>query len=210
LKTFVRELANANSSFQLGRQADAHELFLFLIDEFFTANAQFTNCFEGTYESIVCCQTCQHRSLSSQNFLTLSVPVKPTIDEMIERWSSEEELEDPIECDACKKKQPSSKQIILKKLPEVLVFHLKRFTSTTKIYDEVALDMVITVKKQKYELYASCNHTGSLNFGHYSSTCKRKNGAFVVLNDTNANTVYTLPKSSSSPYLLFYRVIKAE
>jgi len=209
LSAFVGQLAASHSEFRLLRQCDAHELFLYLIDQFFTRYK--TTCkhsFEGTFLSSITCIDCGNVSNSTYPFISVSVDMDRSLTEsvetMLERFSSVETLDDPIDCTRCKKKMKSKKQLTIKKLPTILVFHLKRFQGAQKLCTPVKLEPDIHIHSTRYRLYAICNHTGGVRGGHYTASCRRRSGAWIMCNDNFVTEMSALPATSSHPYLLFY------
>ena len=57
-----------------------------------------------------------------------------------------------------------------------------------------------------YDLYAVCNHSGSVQGGHYTSFVKNANGKWYHFNDTSVSEV-GVPSQIISPkaYCFFYR-----
>ncbi|KAL2233147.1 UNVERIFIED_CONTAM: Ubiquitin carboxyl-terminal hydrolase 10 [Sesamum indicum] len=91
-------------------------------------------------------------------------------------------------CPRCKEHRQASKKLDLWRLPDVLVFHLKRFSYSRWLKNKLDtfvnfpihdLDLSKYVKSKDasegshvYELYAISNHYGGLGGGHYSAYCK--------------------------------------
>ena len=75
---------------------------------------------------------------------------------------------DQFYCEKCNNIVKCSKTDRIKKMPENVVIHLKRFS-----FDDVKLDNIIDFpekfifEKKNYCLYAVINHIGTLNSGHY-------------------------------------------
>jgi ubiquitin C-terminal hydrolase len=63
-----------------------------------------------------------------------------------------------------------------------------------------------TVKQSVYDLVGIVNHSGDINFGHYTAECKNSiNEKWYNFNDsTVSETRINSMIESSSPYLLFY------
>jgi len=64
-------------------------------------------------------------------------------------------------------------------------------------------------KKKKssciYDLFGVVNHSGSVNFGHYTANCKNwKDGKWYNFNDSFVSEVSEKDIVSRSAYLLFY------
>ncbi len=102
-------------------------------------------------------------------------------------------------------------------LPTILVIDIKRFNSANRknqILVDFPLDnldlskYVIGYNKQSYiyDLYAVCNHSGSVMGGHYTSFVKNANCKWYHFNDTNVSEVSNLDYIvSPKAYCFFYR-----
>ena len=55
-----------------------------------------------------------------------------------------------------------------------------------------------------YDLYAICNHGGSVMGGHYTATIKNSNNKWYVFNDTSILPISQIEKNEK-PYCFFYR-----
>lgn len=216
LKEFVYSLSTIpNSEFKLFKQCDAHELYLYVVDTFFEqinndeANKPFKNPFKGTYESVLTLR-CGHSSTSRYPFLSTSVTIPNlttavSVKDLLHTFSKEEALDCTIVCEQCKEKKIASKRIFIKEYPEILVVHLKRFNGTgLKVQTPVLLRETLNLDKHQYSLYAVCNHTGTISFGHYTAVCRRKDGSYHMFNDSAVSEV-DIPKESEVPYILFYK-----
>lgn len=102
-------------------------------------------------------------------------------------------------------------------LPSILIIDFKRFT--TRLLKNQSLisfpldnldlsSYVVGYRKSsyKYDLYAVCNHSGSLLGGHYTVYVRNANDKWYHINDTSVTEV-GLHESIVSPkaYCLFYR-----
>jgi len=116
-----------------------------------------------------------------------------------------------------------SKQEFIWLPPQILVIHLKRFKTTfiddkysaTKIYDTINYPFELNMSKYiynnntdiNYELYAVCNHFGSLDFGHYYAIIN-KNNTWYIYND-NKVSLYNFNDEKykiNDSYMLFYKL----
>lgn len=106
----------------------------------------------------------------------------------LEAFLAEEPLgpDDMWYCPGCKEHRQANKKLDLWKLPDILVFHLKRFTYSRYFKNKIDtlvnfpihdLDLSKYVKNKDgqsylYELYAISNHYGGLGGGHYTAYAK--------------------------------------
>jgi len=122
-------------------------------------------------------------------------------------------------CSNCNQLCNATKKLTIKKLPHVLIIHLKRFQ-----FDHIYRNKITTVvgfplenldlthyvqsidNEQKiYDLYGITNHYGDLSGGHYTSYCKNRNdGTWYYLDDSSYRKTEEIAIEPSSAYLLFY------
>ncbi|KAL8721029.1 MAG: hypothetical protein Q9225_002202 [Loekoesia sp. 1 TL-2023] len=125
-------------------------------------------------------------------------------------------------CPRCKEHRRASKTFELWTAPDILVVHLKRFSSQGRLRDKLdvtvdfpveGLDLTNRVASQEegkspiYDLFAVDNHYGGLGGGHYTAFAKNfYDGKWYEYNDSQvtrrANPQHVV---SSAAYLLFYR-----
>ncbi|KFX89047.1 hypothetical protein O988_08786 [Pseudogymnoascus sp. VKM F-3808] len=147
-----------------------------------------------------------------------------SLDECLDEFGKEEILSemDTWYCPRCKEHRRASKKLELWKTPDIMVFHLKRFSSTAMRRDKLdiqvtfpinGLDMSTRVletedgKEEVYDLFAVDNHYGSLGGGHYTAYAKSfVDGAWYDYNDSAVSKLKDPSHViSSAAYLLFYR-----
>ncbi|KAL8990894.1 MAG: hypothetical protein Q9177_000548 [Variospora cf. flavescens] len=125
-------------------------------------------------------------------------------------------------CPRCKEHRRASKTFELWTAPDILVIHLKRFSSQGRLRDKLdvrvdfpveGLDLTNRVASQDegrspiYDLYAVDNHYGGLGGGHYTAFAKNfYDGVWYEYNDSQVSRKQN-PQAvvSSAAYLLFYR-----
>lgn len=112
-----------------------------------------------------------------------------TLDDCLNEFGKEEILSemDMWYCPRCKEHRRASKKLELWKTPDILVFHLKRFSSSALRRDKLdvlvdfpmeGLDLTSRVlesedgKKEVYDLFAVDDHWGGLGGGHYTAFAK--------------------------------------
>lgn len=171
-------------------------------------------------------------NLSSCNSTTETANTTTTSDSchLIDCLSSFIELEELTEtelyyCSHCQQKQKSTKRFWIRKLPDVLCLHLKRFRYNnflrTKIDDHIQfpmqeLDMKRFVMANKhetrgsssgpttYDLVAFIEHHGSgLGSGHYTAYC-RHDGFWFHFDDSSVTACDESTVRKSKAYILFY------
>lgn len=138
--------------------------------------------------------------------LSMDSMLGPTVslNDCIKLWAAVETLtaDDAWYCRHCKKPREATKQLDLRRLPQILVIHLKRFSMPSGIWSEKITSMVdfpltgldlsdfdIDLSERQppiYDLVAISvsnnlivvnidnvqNHQGGLGSGHYTAVCK--------------------------------------
>lgn len=150
--------------------------------------------FEGTLTSETQCIRCLNTTRRDEVFLDLSVDVEDncSIYHCLKKFSTNTMLtgNDKYLCDNCMCRQEAFKRMRIKKLPKVLVLHLKRFkyvehqkqSSYQKLRYSVAFPFHIKIPNttdeednpnQDYNLFAIVVHVGaSPRYGHYVACVK--------------------------------------
>jgi ubiquitin carboxyl-terminal hydrolase 22/27/51 len=170
--------------------------------------------------------------LSAEATATTEDRTRLTVESCLRHFTMPEMLTDPVFCPTCSGKTPTKKQHVVSKLPKVLCLHLKRFDAAhnKKIEEYVSFPtsglnmgpflphwcevsmlsptsdhMENFVKPDiSYDLFATVNHFGNLQSGHYVTNLKVKqqwyhcNDSFVGF----ASEEEIL--RSEGAYLLFY------
>ncbi|EPX71728.1 ubiquitin carboxy terminal hydrolase Ubp12 [Schizosaccharomyces octosporus yFS286] len=151
-----------------------------------------------------------------------------TLDDCLNEFEKTEQLgeEDPWYCPTCKDFRRASKEMRIWKSPEILIFHLKRFSSERRFRDKIDelvefpienFDLSSRTESQKfdpvgngekclYELCAVDNHYGGLGGGHYTSFARNPDdNQFYCYDDSRVSPVKPEETITSAAYLLFYR-----
>jgi len=205
-----------------------------------------TSVFGGTLQSEVMCLSCRTISKKQDPFLDLSVdipqqftgPVRKLKDkdssqschihDCLQKFVETEELADTERffCNVCKSKQPSTKKFLIRRLPNVLCLHVKRFRWTayarTKLDNHIefplnGLDMSGYLLKNLsgtrfsnggttslYDLAAVIVHHGTgAGSGHYTAFATN-NQAWFHFNDCAVRESDYQTVCSSKAYILFY------
>jgi ubiquitin C-terminal hydrolase len=151
--------------------------------------------------------------------IDLSIPLNnksPTLLDCFDLYVEGEILDD-IFNEKTNKKEKCNRSISFWSLPTILVIDIKRFNYknqknqilVTFPLDNLDLSKYITGYNKNtyiYDLYAVCNHSGSVLGGHYTSFVKNANGKWYHYNDTNVSEV-AIPQQIITPkaYCFFYR-----
>ena len=160
-----------------------------------------------------------------------------SVERCLRHFTMPEMLADPVDCPTCCKKTLTKKQHVVSKLPKILCLHLKRFDAAQnkKIEDFVSfpsngLNMGLflphwcevsgvptivddpidekSIPHVTYNLFATVNHRGNLQSGHYVTNLKVKNSwyhcndshvGFAGVGNGEAEVL-----QSEGAYLLFY------
>lgn len=149
---------------------------------------------------------------------------KDSLEGCLESFTKNEVLdkENTWYCSKCKDHMLAEKQIKVHKLPQVLIVHLKRFSSSMQYlrkdnnrieYPVEGLDMrkylvdPETPGQTTYDLFGVINHSGGLSSGHYTSYVKSpyKGGTWVHFDDESVQTLETRNIVTQYAYVLFYR-----
>ncbi|XP_061472478.1 ubiquitin carboxyl-terminal hydrolase 43 isoform X2 [Rhineura floridana] len=144
--------------------------------------------------------------------------------------------DDAWRCPHCQVLQQGMVKLSLWTLPDILIIHLKRFRqvgeerhklSTLVHFPLRGLDMAPHVAKRSrgskwgpwkhptlenghcnflYDLYAVCNHHGSMQGGHYTAYCRNTlDGHWYSYDDSTVEPVLEDEVSTRGAYILFYQ-----
>ncbi|PKA52947.1 Ubiquitin carboxyl-terminal hydrolase 3 [Apostasia shenzhenica] len=188
--------------------------------------------FQGILTNETRCLRCETVTARDETFFDLSVDIEQnsSITSCLKNFSSMETLnaEDKFFCDKCCSLQEAQKRMKIKKPPNVLVIHLKRFKYieqlgrhkklTYRVTFPIELKLSNTVENadSEYSLFAIVVHVGSgPNHGHYVSLVKSHNH-WLLFDDENVDrydesTVQTFfgsaqeySSNTEHGYILFY------
>ncbi|GAM28012.1 hypothetical protein SAMD00019534_111880 [Acytostelium subglobosum LB1] len=192
--------------------------------------------FEGTLTNETKCLTCESVTNKDESFLDLSIDIdqNTSITSCLSNFSSVEILSknDKFFCDKCISLQEAQKRMKIKKLPNTLIIHLKRFKFIEKIQQykklnyRVVFPFEIIIQNttgdieepdKKYNLFAVVIHAGNgPNHGHYTCMVK-SNDHWIGFDDdnmgiVNESDIFDIFGSSTEyyggnecGYLLFYQ-----
>lgn len=189
--------------------------------------------FEGTLTSETRCLTCENVSSRDESFLDLSIDIEQnsSVTACLRQFSASEMLcqRNKFFCDGCCDLQEAEKRMKIKRLPNVLALHLKRFKYQEDVQKYIKLAYRVafpfelrlfnTVDDAEnpdrlYELFAIVVHIGNgPNHGHYVSIIKTL-GSWLVFDDETVESIKEsdIPKyfgesNSGSAYVLYYQAV---
>ncbi|XP_068108361.1 ubiquitin carboxyl-terminal hydrolase 21 isoform X2 [Hyperolius riggenbachi] len=184
--------------------------------------------FVGQLKSCLKCQSCGYRSPTFEVFCDLSLPIpkkgfnsgKVSLYDCFTLFTKEEELNSenaPI-CDRCRQRTKSTKKLTIQRFPRILVLHLNRFSTTRFSIKKCSVSVEFPIHRLNlkefasekagspvYNLYALCNHSGSVHYGHYTAYCKDPSGWYAY-NDSRVTSMSESIVQSSEAYVLFYEL----
>ncbi|KAF8640896.1 hypothetical protein AX17_000544 [Amanita inopinata Kibby_2008] len=172
--------------------------------------------FEGVLTSETRCLTCETVSSRDESFLDLSIDIEKnsSVTACLRQFSASEMLSqrNKFFCDACCGLQEAEKRMKIKKLPNVLALHLKRFKYQEDVQKYIKLAYRVAFPfelrlfntvddgedaDRMYNLFAIVVHIGNGPYhGHYISIIKTL-GTWLVFDDDN---VYPIPEHDISKY----------
>lgn len=234
----VRNLKILSKTFTPGRQADAHEFIRFLLDDMNRTllglprgklcndrqremNTLIHQVFGGCYESKVLCQNCGSSSDTVEPFLDVSLDLEgvSSVDKALKAFITPERLfgRNRYFCSNCKQKTDASKVFQFRRIPNVFIFHLKRFRFTKKENKFVSFDEMLDFSSSiplkdsnirspiYYRLCAVVVHEGfSIHGGHYYAYVRNSNGIWYLKDDECTRQVGVQTVLQQKAYLLFY------
>ncbi|XP_043819657.1 ubiquitin carboxyl-terminal hydrolase 21 isoform X3 [Dromiciops gliroides] len=193
-------------------------------------DSKIVDLFVGQLKSCLKCQACGYRSTTFEVFCDLSLPIpkkgfaggKVSLRDCFSLFTKEEELESenaPV-CDRCRQRTRSTKKLTVQRFPRILVLHLNRFSASRGSIKKSSVGVDFPLQRLSlgdfasdkagspvYQLYALCNHSGSVHYGHYTALCRGQTG-WHVYNDSRVSPVSENQVASSEGYVLFYQLMQ--
>ncbi|KAJ7597655.1 hypothetical protein C8J56DRAFT_325467 [Mycena floridula] len=187
--------------------------------------------FEGVLTSETRCLSCETVSSRDESFLDLSIDIEQnaSVTACLRQFSASEMLcqKNKFFCDACCDLQEAEKRMKIKKLPNVLALHLKRFKYQEDLQKYIKLAYRVAFPFQLrlfntvddtddadrlYNLFGIVVHIGNgPHHGHYISIIKTQD-SWLVFDDDNVYPITEgdIPKyfgdsNSGSAYVLYYQ-----
>uniref|UniRef100_A0A8C5H6F7 ubiquitinyl hydrolase 1 n=1 Tax=Gouania willdenowi TaxID=441366 RepID=A0A8C5H6F7_GOUWI len=189
-------------------------------------DSRIVDLFSGQLRSSLHCSMCSHHSNTFDVFCDLSLPIpkrsstgEVTLRQCLDLFSQEEKLDrdnSPM-CERCNRRTECTKRLSIQRFPQVIVLHLNRFTmskwsiSKSTVYVSFPLTNLdlgpygpVDCGSVLYDLYAICNHAGTVNMGHYTACCSDGNG-WCFYNDSSVTPVTESQLQTNQAYVLFYQ-----
>ncbi|KAI0756027.1 hypothetical protein C8Q80DRAFT_1068642, partial [Daedaleopsis nitida] len=258
-RAFIDKLKELNELFRGSAHQDAHEFLNFLLNKIMEdmeddgrkvgANGNGVGksgedsmdyhstlvhrLFEGVLTSETRCLTCETVSSRDESFLDLSIDIEQnsSVTACLRQFSASEMLcqKNKFFCDSCCDLQEAEKRMKIKKLPNVLALHLKRFKYQEDLQKYIKLAYRVAFPfelrlfntvddavdpDRLYELFAIVVHIGTgPHHGHYVTIIKAR-GAWMLFDDDTVSTMKEseIPKyfgdsNSGSAYVLYYQAV---
>ncbi|CCD25235.1 uncharacterized protein NDAI_0E04180 [Naumovozyma dairenensis CBS 421] len=246
---FVQLLKKENVLFDTMMHQDAHEFFNFLINQLSDyiqtdcANPQDDNfineSFQGILTNRIKCLSCDNVTSRDEPFLDFPIEVQEhkeftDISTILKSYHQKEMLggHNKFYCSQCCTLQEAQRTVGLKKLPNTLALHLKRFKyseehfTNIKLFNKIVYPLELNVSSsftssisKKYKLQGIVVHMGSSpQQGHYVAICKTDKYGWLLFDDETASWINEEEvlsfigdeKSQNTAYVLFYEEVKDE
>ncbi|XP_072305947.1 ubiquitin carboxyl-terminal hydrolase 21 isoform X2 [Eucyclogobius newberryi] len=189
-------------------------------------DSRIVDLFAGQLRSSLHCSVCSHYSNTFDVFCDLSLPIpkrrsggEVTLKECLDLFSQEERLdkENSPMCERCNRRTDSTKRLSIQRFPQVIVIHLNRFTTSRWTISKSTVHVSFPLTNLDlgpygpvdsgpilYNLYAICNHSGTVNMGHYTACCLDEN-KWCFYNDSSVTQVSENQLQTNQAYVLFYK-----
>lgn len=237
---FRARLRDVCSGFRQGRQEDAHEFVRGLLDAI--TRLEVAGCaalrqgarvtrememrsnvhrlFGGMLQSCVQCTSCGHRSTNLEPFLDLSLEIsrgKMGIIPGLKKFTAPERLDgdNQYRCGGCRKMVNANKRMTIRRAPNVLTIHIKRFTwDGKKTQGFVQYPDVLNLgpfmpgrpnsSAPRYRLTSVVVHAGTSRSGHYYSYVLGRDGRWYRKDDSQSLQVKADIVMRQHAYMLLY------
>jgi ubiquitin carboxyl-terminal hydrolase 12/46 len=260
-KSFISKLRQENDLFSSYMHQDAHEFLNFMLNDVVEClrremldllrrkrevppNDQprtfIHDLFEGELSNEVRCLCCETVTRRIESFFDLSVDIEQnsSLTACLRNFSSTELLEkqDKFYCDVCCSLQEAERRMRIRRVPQILALHLKRFKYVEQYakYKKLSYRVVFPFElrlcntsddaedpDRLYALFAVVVHVGSgPNQGHYVSLIK-SHGQWLLFDDdcvepkdeSELQAVFGITQDSNTNteagYILFYETVSA-
>jgi len=206
----VPEIIAAQRAWELERKVDRS----FIRDTFY-----------GQWRSVLTCQSCTWESVKYEPFFELCLQLPPgngrcTLRQCIEGFLEPEEVD--YKCPRCERNRLMTKKFEIVKLPPIIIIQLVRFYNDglsrkrQNVVDFEINDLDLGVyaracgdgqlnQHRLYKLYGVCNHTGSMEGGHYTAYCySEPRGGWYKYDDHEVYEIEAREVRTPKAYILFY------
>lgn len=175
--------------------------------------------FGGVLQSSVVCRDCTHASVISEPFLDLSLEISRahSVSQALARFTEPETLQgdNRYRCDSCRKLVVAVKRFAVRRAPNVLTLHLKRFDRNKKDGRFIEFPTRLNLgpfmhgkppgTEAQYLLSGVLVHQGtSRQFGHYVAYVRTADGEWLLKDDSSSRPVPLATVLKQRAYILFY------
>jgi ubiquitin carboxyl-terminal hydrolase 8 len=177
-----------------------------------------TEILDNTNQSIIMSRSYEHFSIIDLSIPTFTESSNISIYDCLNSYTKPElmEGENAWYNEKIGDKQTVYKKLYFWKLPQILIFHFKRYDNNMKknnIFVDFPhqLDMSSYVhpylqSTKQYKLYAVCNHIGDFVSGHYWSFVETSNNSWHLFNDSQVSECSLDKIITPMAMCLFYRL----
>ena len=177
------------------------------------------NIFYGIMQTINYCNICKKEFLNSFNaYCMIKLPIynlaflkkKSIIElkEILDEYRAEKKIE--MNCNNCKKKNISTKTLLIT-FPKFLLLVFMRNVDGQHLSNNILYDNILSImsdydnKKYKYNLECVIEHTGGVDFGHYTALCPKdsNNNIWYRFNESYCDKKYYDFQSKNAVVLLY-------
>ncbi len=218
--TGIKSVLFENSNLIKGRQEDADETLVLLLDKIGNENNKY---FKSSIRTYMKCFACQHNSFKDEELYQIYLDIsheRSTVYNCLNNYIKPEELVG-YKCDNCGDKSETKKALLPINFGDNIVFVIKQYQ---KSYRRIPLQTLEEIdlgdylfdesnKKQnisrKYHLVGAILHLGGTGGGHYQSICKKTNdlseSKWYLFDDEHFEQLDDLEQINNA-YMLFYEV----
>lgn len=173
-------------------QHDAHETLLCLIDNI-SENLKkmkienfIDKIFDNTIENTIICKHCLNKSITTQSLRTFSVSVnEQSLQDAIDNHFSDQIIEE-YKCDKCNKVCKTDLCTKITNTNYIILININSYDACgKKIENKIIINDFIEINGQKFELFATINHFGRHDNGHY--ICCVYTDKWYVIDDDNVH-----------------------
>lgn len=204
-------IAKQNSLFdpRLGKQNDAHEALIYIID---LLDHESKLVFKSILTSNVKCKICNNISSTDEEFDILSLPFADKVSLSLLSFFKNEVTDENVFCSKCKERTKSEKKYSAKMLGDNIIIHMKRFQTNLingkfgkkKINDRIKIEEMLHINYHKYELRGIILHRGSIDGGHYTFLGRDLVNKWVLYNDSKCMDFDLNSNHEISSYIFLY------